>query len=373
MLILRPEGGDGNDAFFMPDERVFINIPSGRVVNFNCGGAYLQLDGVNTGDGSINATCSSGRFFRIPNRSFNFNTVSCNLFPPSLARFTGNTCLADLKEFEIGYRANCRMIRLMYGCFDQYYQRTIYTRMELPPNIEGAQIGFPRPRWTEGDFFNLGGIPLDTIYTRNEQRITINTLLGLDVNSTKYVQLDNNLFLARAHLSANADFIFGTQRRASFYFLNAAPKWHTFNAGNWLSIEMDIRRFVIKTKQTVQMYTGTFGISTLPHEITGEQIELFLFVDDKGNKAIPVPQLFWKVIYEPITRRGSVFLGVNNPYLSEDEVHKHIICPDVSNEIPWLTWAATNITGGISYTCTVEGFRAATGLLQHLEVVDLLT
>ncbi|GJQ77096.1 hypothetical protein Trydic_g23667 [Trypoxylus dichotomus] len=372
VLILRPEGSNGNNAFFMPDEREFINIATGQVVDFNCGGANLRIDGANVGVGSINGTCNSGRFFTALDRTVDFSSISCDVFPPTVARFTGNRCLEGLAEFEIGYEANGRMIRLLRGCFDDFLQSTVYTLIELPPNIEGAQIGFPRPSWIEGDFFNLNGIPLNTIYTRNMQRITINTLLGLPVASTKYVQWDNSLFLARAHLAANADFIFGTQRRASFYFLNAAPKWHSFNEGNWLSLEMDIRRFVTSTRQTIQIYTGTFGISTLPHENTGEQIQLFLFVSGDGNRAIPVPQLFWKVIYEPNSRRGSVFLGVNNPYITLDEVEGQKICRDVSDQIPWLTWSAANITGGISYACTVDEFRAATGLLQHLDVVDLL-
>lgn len=354
----------------MPDDGDIINIPKGRIVDFNCGGSNLRINGINVGNGSANGTCSNDRFFTVSNTNKHFSSISCDAFPPSVARFTGRTCLNKYSEFEIGYKANGRFIRLISGCFDHFLQTTIYTQIEIPSSIDGAQFGFPRPGWTEGDFFNLGGIPLDTLFVRNMQRMTINTLLGLEIDSTKYVQWGNSLFLARAHLAANADFVFGTQRRASFYFLNAAPKWHSFNEGNWLSIEMDVRRYVTNTRRSVEVYTGTYGISTLPHEKTGEEIELFLFVDENGDRAIPVPQLFWKAVYEPVSRTGTVFIGVNNPYLTN--VSNHIICPDISEKINWLTWTATNITGGYSYSCTVDSFRSATGLIPNLVVLDLL-
>lgn len=370
MLILRPEGGIGNNAFLMPNERDIINIAAGRIVDFNCGGSNFRIFGVNTGLGSANGTCNNGRIFSLLGQTIDFTDVSCDVFPPSVARFTGRTCHGIHREFEIGYMANGRLITLISGCFDEALQATIYTLIEIPPEIDGAQIGFPRPSWIEGDFFNLGGIPLNTLYSNNRQRITINSLLGLPASSTKYVQEGNSLFLARAHLAANADFIFGTQRRASFYFLNAAPKWHSFNEGNWLSMEIDLRRYIIRTGTTLQIYTGTYGISTLPHANTGIEIELFLFADDNGNRAIPVPQVFWKIAYEPISRTGVVFLGVNNPFL--EDAREHIICPDIREQISWLTWSPTNITGGYSYCCTVSSFASATGILSELDVIGLL-
>lgn len=44
-------------------------------------------------------------------------------------------------------------------------------------------------------------------------------------------------FLARGHLAAKTDFIYATGQRASFYFINAAPQWQPFNAGNWNRLE----------------------------------------------------------------------------------------------------------------------------------------
>lgn len=68
------------------------------------------------------------------------------------------------------------------------------------------------------------------------------------LNSTKLanelVHDTNDYFMARGHLAAKVDFIYGSQQRGTFYFLNTAPQWQTFNGGNWEHIESSVRDFV---------------------------------------------------------------------------------------------------------------------------------
>lgn len=102
--------------------------------------------------------------------------------------------------------------------------------------INTAWLGFPRPNFITGGFFN--GKNVDGLYTRNTQRQTISGLVGSSDLALRYIEETSDVFLgkfslkisqselfkifiniifktARGHLAAKADFIFGSQ----VYFL----------------------------------------------------------------------------------------------------------------------------------------------------------
>jgi hypothetical protein len=234
--------------------------------------------------------------------------------------------------------------------------------------IAGFQRGFPRPRFTPGNFF--AGMPVDNLYTRITQRQTISGLLGSTALGDKYIHATNNYYLARGHLAAKADFVYGSQQRATFYFVNAAPQWQTFNGGNWQVLESNIQRYADQRQLDLEVYTGTYGVATLPN-VNGIETELYLNVDGNNNKAIPVPKLFWKAVYEPISKAGVVFVGVNNPYVGNPQ-GDYIICNNVCSNITWVTWNPTNIARGYSYCCEVNDFRNMVKYLPRFTVSDLL-
>lgn len=75
---------------------------------------------------------------------------------------------------------------------------------------------------------------INTVYTQVAQKAMIATFVG-EANADRYVT--SSQFLARGHLAAKTDFIFATGQRLTFYFVNAAPQWQPFNAGNWNWLE----------------------------------------------------------------------------------------------------------------------------------------
>lgn len=83
--------------------------------------------------------------------------------------------------------------------------------------------------FSAGGFFP--GVDINNLYTQVQQRQRIAQLTGIDTYVT------STQFLARGHLAAKSDFVFATGQRASFYFINAAPQWQPFNAGNWMWLE----------------------------------------------------------------------------------------------------------------------------------------
>ncbi|KAK9736701.1 DNA/RNA non-specific endonuclease [Popillia japonica] len=336
----------------------------------SCPNSNLVLDGTSTGSDNGQAQCVSGSF-SIGGRTLPFSAITCSTVPSHTAQYTGDTCTSGHREIEVGFQLSNRFLRHLRICYDSNLQNAIYkNEYNLTKTIAGFQAGYPRPSWLQGTGFYTVGTPnVNTLYTRAQQRITINALLGLDASDFKYVAETSELYLARGHLTAKADFIYGAQHRLTFYFVNAAPQWQTFNGQNWNYLEENVRSFASRKNLDLIVYTGTYGVSTLPHAITGADTELYLYVNG-ATRGIAVPRLYWKVLYEPITRAGVVFIGVNNPYVMDPA--KDIICTDICDRYDWLTWKAHNVTLGYGYCCSVDEFRRTVTTLPNLQVNQLL-
>jgi hypothetical protein len=254
-------------------------------------------------------------------------------------------------------------------CFDDVLYTTLYVKATIVSGIVDFQREFSRPGFIQGIFFP--GMSLDTIYTKNTQRQTISGLLGTAQWADQLFDSTTDYYLSRGHLSAMADFVYGSQQSATFHFVNVSPQWQTFNGGNWERLESSVRAYAIKTKLDLIVYTGTYGVATLPN-VNGTETELYLYVDSNNNKRIPVPKLFWKAVYDPKSQAGVVFVGINNPYISDPKAD-YLICTDVCPEISWVNWDQQNITAGYSYCCEVGDFNSTVQFLPEFTVSGLLT
>lgn len=313
--------------------------------------------------------CVSGKNLEVNGKSVAIRSITCSKYPYHTARYNGNTCLNQHKEIEIGFDTGNEFITVIKECFDDNQQITLYSVFDLPRTISGYQSGYPRPNFVEDDFYNVGSNTVESLYKRVNQRKTINGLLGLDPSDEKYVDNSNDYFLSKGHLTAKADFVYGSNQRATFHYVNVAPQWQTFNGRNWNNLENDVRGFAADRSLDLVVYTGTYNITTLPHSETGEDIPLYLYVS--GNvKAIPVPQVMWKIVYEPESKAAIAFVGVNNPY--HDNVENDVVCTDVCDKIDWLSWDASSIPNGFSYCCDVNDLRKTVDTVPEFEVNELL-
>lgn len=157
---------------------------------------------------------------------------------------------------------------------------------------------------------------------------------------------------------------------ATFWYTNASPQWQTFNGNNWNSLENDCRSFAGRINVNLDVYTGTWGSATLPDINNNEQT---LYLNVNGNyRQMPVPQIFWKVLYNPATQAGVAFIGLNNPYQDPSTISRDIRCTDICSQISWLTWTQKDIIKGYSYCCEVNDFRNAFPDLPSFPVSSLL-
>ncbi|XP_023709602.2 uncharacterized protein LOC111865649 [Cryptotermes secundus] len=191
-------------------------------------------------------------------------------------------------------------------CFDDTQLKTLYSNFTFVSGIGGYQVGFPRPSFIQDDFYPE--ISVDNLYTRNSA----------------------DSYLARGHYTAKADFVYGSQHRATFHFVNISPQWQTFNGANWNALEMSVRTYADRNKLNLDVNTGTYGVATLPN-----------------------------------------VNGIENEYVQSQDTD-YLICNDVHSKISWLQWDQTSIEEGYSLCCDVDEFRSTVSTLPEFSVSGLL-
>lgn len=303
---------------------------------------------------SLKFSCVTRQSFQLDNRRYEFNEINCKELPSHVARrIPGQRCFDNGTLVEVGFDLGSRFLQIFTLCHDEILERTHYVKHFMKPANSGFQRGFQRTEFIQSDFF--GSKDISRLFSRSTQRITIGNLLGSRNLARTYIHDTGDMFIARGHLAARADFIFGNQQLATFYYVNAAPQWQYFNGHNWEAVESSVRTLVGAKNLSLEIYTGTYGITSLK-DIRGIPRELFMHVD--GNeKTIPVPRLYYKILINKASSSGIVLIGVNNPHLTIEDIKKdYIICNDVSDKITNINWKRDDIQRGFSYACTVKEF-----------------
>lgn len=363
-LIIRPNTLQFNEPTTAAG---IVRVEFNQQAELFCTSGFRNPAGAQT----MMATCINETRFLINGQEHLFQNINCNALPQHTARRTGRRCFGNAVEAEIGFVVGARFFRILEVCHDEASASNLWVYYRQHSGNQGFQRSFPRISFIQGDFY--AGMNPQNLYTRFVQHQTFTRILGSANHARQFVHEDGDIFLARGHLAARADYIFGPHQQASFYFINAAPQWQSFNGGNWEHIEDGVRRMIADRGLDCQIWTGTWGITTLP-DTAGVRRQLFLDVDANGNGRLPVPMIFYKIIIDTISRRGIAFIGVNNPHLSMADINRdYIFCNDVGAGVNYVPWNRFNLTGGYSYACNVGEFaQRITNLPPLPQVTGLL-
>merc|ERR1711915_386536 len=87
-------------------------------------------------------------------------------------------------------------------------------------------------------------------------KINGNSIIGASRSETNY--------FAKGHLSPDAAFVYNVQQDATYYFVNVAPQFQSFNNGNWKALEYNTRDLATKLARDILVMTGTHGILSYP-------------------------------------------------------------------------------------------------------------
>lgn len=364
-LFIRPKG---SVIVYPSNGDSLIGLKNEEIIDISCPGGQVFVSGRSI-ETVFSATCEYGTRLRIFHEALLWNQVSSCVNSTATTRFNQMSCEGG-SEAAIGFSLDDgRYINQITLCFDKYKQTTLYTVYDLVP-WKSTFKSKPRFPIEDKEFFNVGSRSVFQLYTKKVQRDTVNQLLGLSNSSTKYIG-NGNLFLSRGHIAAAADFYYPSQINATYRYVNMAPQWQSINGQNWNQVEIDSRNYANAKGVTLNVWAGTYAIATLPNEKTSEETELYLYVEGSA-KALPVPAMFWKLLYNSDKQKGIVLIVLNNPYLKSTNVSLQIICPDISAKVGWLKWNKTDIENGYSYACSISDFKKIVKYAPNLNVNGLL-
>ncbi|XP_058985161.1 uncharacterized protein LOC101888582 [Musca domestica] len=353
----------GNLQWVVPNPSGVVELKSGESLDMYCSESFVGAFENRT---KVSAECHSGFTYLVGGQKYNFSDFSCTDWPIYTARRTGRNCSGGTDLLEVGFEVSDGFLQTMDICHDEVNEVTRYVHHVLNPSSASYQRSVARPRFIEGDFYK--GKNVDNLYTKVQQNITISKILGMD--ASPYFNDSIDIYMARGHMAAKTDFIFGAPQKATFFFVNVGPQWQAFNGGNWERVEDGVRKYVAKENLTVDCYTGIWGVSTLP-DVNGTQQELYLAFDENNNGLIPVPKIYFRVVIDRATRKGIVLIGVNNPHASLQQIkEEYLICEDIGDKIDWIQWAKEDLYKGYSYACSVPDFIK---VVKHLPLEDLET
>lgn len=311
------------------------------------------------------ATCVHANIFMVNNEQIPIGSINCQ------HRMLGETrritdarkaCLNGLGEMaEIGFPISGQWKPLFEVCHNPLQASSAWSHHIIDPMNVGFQKLFTREdmAFSEGNsgfYADIDG-QVDLCYRKINQRKTFAKILpGRERSANKLVLLTGSQYLARGHLTAKADLIFGAHQLATFYFINVAPQWQSFNAGNWQFLEYHLKKFIARLGHRAEVYTGTHGV--MKHE----GVELFLYIDEEtGEKKLPVPRIYYKIVLVRSLNQAVVIIGVNNPIVTNDELKskngEYNYCKDISSRLNIFRLAKQyNKPSGYMIACEIQDF-----------------
>ncbi|KAM3965964.1 salivary protein Tsal2A [Aphomia sociella] len=345
-----------------------VDLQYGETLVLSCeGSGHITHPNVKHEEITASITCDGGDNFKNDdwlNSPATFYLFRC-LYPPNYNSIrTNRTCYDDNPIIEVGYRIQNEFYPVYESCFNEAGLNAVYSKYTQKPYNANYQTRVERPFFIAND--NYGVVPVESLFSPRGQKAAVAQLVGpmIDTYITK------NELLSRGHLAAKTDFVFAFGERSTFHYVNCAPQWTGFNGGNWNTLEVDLRNHIHVAEYDTIVYTGTFGVTQLLNQF-GRRVDLFLYTDVNNNPVIPVPQYFYKVVYEPRSKRGIAFVGINNPYYTMTEARELFFCEDIcrgNRQFAWLSWHPDNPSEGYTFCCTIPDFRQAVHHLPTFEV-----
>ncbi|XP_043251634.1 uncharacterized protein LOC122396923 [Colletes gigas] len=362
-LVLTENG----ESFFYPDKKhgSSLELPSGSV-RLACPGNDNYIQVVPDRKEAV-ATCISDTIFSVNRIPRTFSSLTCRTNLQVTVRSLQKLCLNQYRSMEIGFQLNDRFLQTIELCRNDNTYETYYTKFKMSNKHGNVQTGYPRPRnWRDANYF--AGLNMERLYNWRVQIEIIGRILQSEEIAKKYI--NQGQFLSRGHISAKSDFIYGSQQNATFSYLNAAPQWASFNGGNWMYLEVGVQNFTRQSSRDIEVYTGVHGQMTMADK-NGQQQTIQL-AEPGTEKTLTVPKFFWKVIYDPVSKKGTAFVGLNDPFIPSISESIYLCKDRIESKMEWINWMPTNIKKGVSYVCPIDSLRRKIPTIPPLNVIGVL-
>ncbi|XP_062125873.1 LOW QUALITY PROTEIN: uncharacterized protein LOC133838702 [Drosophila sulfurigaster albostrigata] len=189
--------------------------------------------------------------------------------------------------FLVGFKLNKDQFLEVYRtCYNQSSQTALFSIHEIEPRSATAT--------RTGEWAKTKVVITERVWKPEEIYLTFN-LLGNDqsyVRDPKTITEGKNYVFARGHLAPSADFVFCSEKRASFKLFNAVPQYDKINSGIWCnSVEKWVRESTLLYGK-LKVCTGGLGVLQLKHSTAPTMIDVYL----GANKRTPIPKWTYKII-----------------------------------------------------------------------------
>lgn len=113
----------------------------------------------------------------------------------------------------------------------------------------------------------------------------------------------------RGHLAPSADFRWSEQALSeSYYYSNMAPQLPQFNRDDWVSLENELRKYVIDNNQALMVVSG----SVLKDELK---------VQERSKNGLRIPNYFYKVAYNPESGESVGFIYPHREFIKTPDYY----------------------------------------------------
>merc|ERR1719394_929744 len=192
----------------------------------------------------------------------------------------------------------------------------------------------------------------DKLDSKTSQKSTVTALLGgvTSIEDETIIETSSSGtdYFAKGHLSPDAAFVYNVLQDATYYFINVAPQFQSFNNGNWKALEMAVRDLGTKFGRDLVVTTGTHEVLEYPDK-SNSPTDIYLA---RIESYVPAPKYYWKVVQDPETKTGAAFIGLNDPHTNVAPVE---LCKNRCSEMSsWVDWGIENLDAGYMYCCSVE-------------------
>ncbi len=208
-----------------------INLSEGQQVTIGCLGAGNYM--LATGLGLNSATCAANSNLQLADGTeYSYDGIGCVKQNDEVLIEQGTCANGPGTFIRNGWQFGADFIPLFDMCHDKnlalnYYSiDTVYGR-----SVNADDKTNTGPTFSQSSYYP--GLSVNTLYTQSEQTKTIAGIVGSDALAGQYIVPNTEYYFSRGHMAPDADFIDAASQDASYYFMNAAPQFQTFNNGNW--------------------------------------------------------------------------------------------------------------------------------------------
>ncbi|KAK9885059.1 hypothetical protein WA026_009282 [Henosepilachna vigintioctopunctata] len=313
---------------------------------------------------SAEAECVGGETLKILDENQDYQSVLCAKGLRGSALPTDDECAEGQGYIiKIGFpQADDQFLTLIEVCYDAANGNALYTTHTL----YGSEMEYRSKESYRPGFSTAGlapGVAANVAYKQATQKTVLNKLLGSAKLAEQYI--NRKSFLARGHLSPDADFLFASWQFATFFYVNTVPQWQAVNNGNWKRLESLAKDSAAAYDEDLQVYTGAHGVLSLP-DVNGVDTEIHL-----SNDKLAVPKFMWKILQSKSSGKAIAFVSLNNPFLTELDTSDKI-CTDICSDYGWDEEAWSNGAKGFIYCCDVDELLEAVPAGPKLNVKGIL-